>query len=295
MTDLVRTVVLHGSLRKEFGPSFKVVGDTLTLIVRGIESQCEGFVEAIRAGIFKVKVNGKYLEQNEAVMHLPKNAKRIDITPHIGGAEGEGKLIIGAIILVVAIVASGGTLAAPLAGMAGTAFTVGGAAVTWGSVAMVGFALGYAGVSMMMAPNPQGNASGAGAEQRASFMFNGATNVNEQGGPVPVMYGRMRIGSTRISVDVTSEQMPYEPVDFGDTLPASPTNGQRFFHTSGATGILKVYTVDVDGFGTWSNLTAAMSYDANFPGTVVNGQYFFNTILGGVYIGSNGQWELATI
>lgn len=208
MTELVRTVVLHGALKKEFGSSFRVVGDTLPLLCRGINSQKEGFLDALRSGYYKVKVNGRYLSKEEAMMHISSKVKRIDITPHVGGSSGAGKAIVGAIIIGFAIVASGGTLAAPLAAMGTTAFGFAGAAVTWGNIALLGLAIGAAGVSMMMSPMPEGNAAGAGAEQRASFLFNGATNVNEQGGPVPVVYGRMRVGSTRISVDASVEEVP---------------------------------------------------------------------------------------
>lgn len=208
MTDIVRTVVLHGSLKKEFGSSFRVVGDTLPTLSRGINSQAEGFLDALRTGYYKVKVNGRYLLKEEAMMHLSSKAKRIDITPHVGGSGGSGKAIVGAIIIGFAIVASGGTLAAPLAGMGGTAFTVGGMALTFGNVALLGFAIAAAGVSMMMSPMPEGTTAGAGAEQTPSFLFNGATNVNEQGGPVPLVYGRFRVGSTRISVDASTEEVP---------------------------------------------------------------------------------------
>lgn len=208
MTELVRTVVLHGALKKEFGSSFKVVGDTLPMLCRGINSQREGFLDALRSGYYKVKVNGRYLSKDEAMMTLSSKGKRVDITPHVGGSGGEGKAIVGAVVIGFAIVASGGTLAAPLAAMGSTAFTIGGMAVTWGNVALLGVAVAASGVSMMMSPMPAGTTADSGAEPRASFLFNGATNVNEQGGPVPLVYGRFRVGSTRISVDASTEEVP---------------------------------------------------------------------------------------
>lgn len=202
-----RTIVLHGALKKEFGSSFKVDADTIPMISRGLETQAPGFMKTIRQGRYKLRANGKLISAEQVPMMLSEKVSRIDITPAVVGSGGWGKAVIGAVIIGIAIVASGGTLAAPLIGMASTAFTIGGAAVTWGSVAMLGFAMAAAGVAMAMSPMPSGGTVGAGAEQRASFLFNGATNVSEQGGPVPVLYGRMRTGSTVISVDVSSEQI----------------------------------------------------------------------------------------
>lgn len=219
---MMRTLVLHGGLKERFGSSFRVDADTFPLLMHGVNSQHPEFADTIRQGRFKVKANGEYLSAEQVQMRISDKVKTIHITPVIAGSDGEGKAILGAVIIAFAIVASGGTLAAPLAGMAGTAFTFGGAAVTWGSVAMLGLAIGYAGVSMMMAPTPAGSGSGAeSAEQRASFMFNGATNVSEQGGPVPVVYGRFRVGSTVVSVDISAEDVPPPEVVTPDPTPES--------------------------------------------------------------------------
>lgn len=40
-----------------------------------------------------------------------------------------------------------------------------------------------------------------------SYMFNGAINTNEQGGPVPLVYGHARVGSVVISASVTNEEL----------------------------------------------------------------------------------------
>jgi len=202
-----RTLVLHGALKKH-GTSFKVDADTIPMLMRGIRTQCDELFDDIRQGVFKMTINGKVVVKEQIHMMLSSRAKVIHITPVVAGSGGSGKAIIGAVIIAFAIVASGGTLAAPLLGMASTAFAVGGAAVSWGTVAMLGVAMAASGVAMMMSPTPQGSTAGAGAEQRASFMFNGATNTAEQGGPVPVVYGRFRTGSTIISVDVSSEEVP---------------------------------------------------------------------------------------
>lgn len=204
----MRTLVLHGAPRQKFGKSFQMDADTIPMMVRGIGSQVNGFMQMMREGRFKVVVDGKKFDVDQVQMELG-DKKEIHITPVLEGSGGWGKAIIGAIIIGFAIVASGGTLAAPLAGMAGSAFSVGGAAVTWGTVAQIGAAVALSGVAQILSPAPQtGNALDAqGADQRPSFVFNGTTNVSEQGGPMPVVYGRFRVGSVIGSVDISTEQV----------------------------------------------------------------------------------------
>ena len=43
--------------------------------------------------------------------------------------------------------------------------------------------------------------------QRPSFVFDGAVNTSEQGGPVPLVYGTMRTGSVVISSGLVSEEV----------------------------------------------------------------------------------------
>lgn len=70
-----------------------------------------------------------------------------------------------------------------------------------------GLMLVLGGVSEMLAPKPKtGQQDQAG--QNASFLFNGTVNVTEQGGPVPVIYGRMRRASSLVlSAGMTTENL----------------------------------------------------------------------------------------
>ena len=44
------------------------------------------------------------------------------------------------------------------------------------------------------------------AEGRRSYLFNAPVNVAAQGGVVPLIFGRMRVGSTLVSAGITSER-----------------------------------------------------------------------------------------
>ncbi|NBT52728.1 MAG: tail assembly protein, partial [Marivivens sp.] len=45
------------------------------------------------------------------------------------------------------------------------------------------------------------------ADNRASYIFNGAENLTAQGNPVPILYGRMRVGSVVISAGLSVEDI----------------------------------------------------------------------------------------
>jgi predicted phage tail protein len=45
------------------------------------------------------------------------------------------------------------------------------------------------------------------ADNRASYIFNGAVNLTAQGNPVPILYGRMRVGSVVISAGLSVEDI----------------------------------------------------------------------------------------
>jgi len=58
-----------------------------------------------------------------------------------------------------------------------------------------------------------------------SYMFNGALNSNEQGGPVPLIYGQARVGSIVISSAITSEEMEDSKYNSAIDGPGSASRG----------------------------------------------------------------------
>ena len=53
--------------------------------------------------------------------------------------------------------------------------------------------------------NSQG--SGPGSILNSDLSINGPTNTAEQGGPIPIVYGRMRVGSALVSSSVSTDQV----------------------------------------------------------------------------------------
>jgi predicted phage tail protein len=73
------------------------------------------------------------------------------------------------------------------------------------------------GVIQMLSPQ-QMPKSGESANNGASYNFTGPVNTTAQGNPVPVLYGRMIVGSAVISAGIVAEDQAY----VGAPLPGTP-------------------------------------------------------------------------
>nr|WP_269112050.1 tail assembly protein [Burkholderia cepacia] len=67
---------------------------------------------------------------------------------------------------------------------------------------LLGASMALGGVAQMLSPHA--TAANGSSNRKQSYYFNGAENVTEQGGPVGLPYGRLRIGTTVISQGITA-------------------------------------------------------------------------------------------
>jgi len=137
--------------------------------------------------------------------HTNGSLKRIDIVPVIEGAGKMGMLLV---VFGVLMIMTGGLAAAGLIGSGSVAGATAGLTATFaglsaGTLLMGGFALLVGGVAMMNMNPPEFDdhteidiSKGAGGAR--SYLFNGPSNTGREGGPVPVGYGRLLVGSTVI-------------------------------------------------------------------------------------------------
>lgn len=182
-----------------------------------------------------------------AIEELPMQLGKHDvhIIPAARGSKSQkgaiGKIIIGVVLIAAAVMTAGAALGAAGAaaaageaaaltgtGFAGAATATGGGfaaamgaavlpgvpllgAITYGGIASTGAMMALSGVAGLIASTPQANAQASNAferpDARSSFIYNGPMNTVEQGGPVPVVYGRMVIGSTLMSSSVSTDQI----------------------------------------------------------------------------------------
>lgn len=199
---MMRTIVLHGALADQFGGPFNLDVASPAEAVRALILQIKGLRQRLRQGHYRVirKRNARQtdLGEHELSMRLG-NAKELHIVPVIAGAGGTGRAI-GKIVVGVALVAA--AVFVPVLGA--TAFL---GTTLAGVAGSVGLSLALSGVSTLLTKAPQTQSGNAAVDQRASFLFGGQLNVTTQGGPVPCVYGRFRVGSVLISAGLSVDQI----------------------------------------------------------------------------------------
>ncbi|MDW3776282.1 tail assembly protein [Kluyvera cryocrescens] len=190
-------IKLSGSLAKTFGRVHQRLISTPREVFRALSVTVPGFEKYMntskaRGLTFAVVVGRKNISEDG--LDFPNSGQEIRIVPVIIGSKKAGLLqtILGAVLVVV------GALGATI----GQAW--GGA--TWGPYMMqAGGALMAGGVIQMLSPQAAGLASKQSADNKASYAFGSVTNTAAQGYPVPLGYGKRRIGGAIISAGIYVE------------------------------------------------------------------------------------------
>ncbi|VVT52167.1 Phage tail fibers [Kosakonia radicincitans] len=196
MQEVMTQIELGGILGKTFGKVHHRLISTTHEATRALAATVKGFeqfmISSKRRGLTYAVFRGK---KNIGVDDLgfPVAGEVIRIVPVAMGSKKAGALqtILGAVLVVVGVVIgyfSGGTLSAVGYGMA-----------KMGAVMMLG------GVVQMLSPQTAGLASKQDSDNRASYAFGGVTNTAAQGYPVPLLYGKRRIGGAIISAGIYVE------------------------------------------------------------------------------------------
>jgi len=185
--EAVKKIYLHGALGQQFGDCIELAVTTpleavraLCLMVKGFRNEFEKYDYKIVKGALK---RGWALTEETLSMNLSDEVHFIPAIAGSGGKKGLGQLIVGVLIVGLAFTGVG----AGLAGFLGT---------TVGKLKLIGAILAIGGLAKMNAKTPQFAMSNMEpAETRPSFVFQGATNTTEQGNVIPLVYGRIRVGS----------------------------------------------------------------------------------------------------
>lgn len=201
---MIRTIHLHGALKESFGASHRFDVETAGEALRALNCAYPTFAEHLKVGYYQIIRGRRHGGMNislENVNDFRLGTADLHIIPIAEGAKGASgtiKAIAGVALVGTAVFLSGGTLAAPLAGLGGALPGIGalipGVSLTWGNVALLGLGLALSGAASMMS-----KAQEKTAEQVNSFTLSGPVNVTEQGGPVPLIYGQVICGSQTIS------------------------------------------------------------------------------------------------
>lgn len=205
----MRRVFLYGRLADLFGRTFHMDVETPADVIRALNANFPGrFAEALKQGSYRLvrgrKNSGMHFGLEE--INFRMGSADFHIIPHVEGrARGRGKgggllkIVLGVALVGLAIFSAGSLagLAAPIMGGA-----LGG--LTYGNLAIMGLALALSGVAQLMSPKEKPKQE---TQRSQSFTFSGPRNAQEQGGPVPLIYGRVITGSIPISAGFDVEQI----------------------------------------------------------------------------------------
>ena len=201
----LRTIKLSGFLGKKFGRVHRLAVDSPAEAIRALSVIKAGFREFLenshKNGVaYRFLVGKEALERSELKesLHMTHSmSTTFELVPVISGAKSSlGQILFGAALMAFAWWA--------MPAMSFAAVGTAGAMST--SVFGIGMSLALGGVAQLLAPKVKAENKEA-VENKPSYIFNGAVNTIAQGNPVPILYGRMRVGSQVVSAGITSNDI----------------------------------------------------------------------------------------
>ncbi len=205
---MLRKIKLYGELAEFVGhKEFEVKADTLKSAVSFLINNFEGIEKYMSPKYYQVKVGNYEIGEDELTYPIGKK-EDIHFIPVITGAgRGFGKILLGAALIGVAILAPGAGF------MAGGGFGFAGAGAMAGKFSFaamlgnIGIGLVLTGVSEMLTPLPKRQEFNSEEDPRLSFSFSGTQQTGRAGTPVPLVYGEIFTGSVVISGGIDTEQV----------------------------------------------------------------------------------------
>lgn len=203
--ETLRTIRLYGKLGARFGRMHRLAVENTAEAIRALCALLPGFEHEMMTSHQRGVRYACFLGQQNIgrdELALSGGVRDIRIAPVLVGAKSSflGTLMLGA-ALVVAGWATGGLTAFTSLGSIGSA--IGGALTQFGYMTMIG------GVVQALSPQQGAGMAAITPDNGASYNFSGAVNTTMQGGAVPVLYGRMRVGSAVISAGIVAEDQAY--------------------------------------------------------------------------------------
>jgi len=205
----MKTVYLYGHLGRKFGHRWQLDVQTPAEALRAIMANKPEFRAHLLTHStpgYQVCVGPDPLVKLDALQY-PSGRQAIKIVPVIAGAAKDPTIgiIVGVVLVAAAIVTYQYELLPYAMTTAGGGLTLAGSAVV--SMGFIGASLALGGISQLLAGTPGDQGISERPENKPSFIFNGAVNTIAQGHPVPVGYGRMRVGSAVISAGIATEDI----------------------------------------------------------------------------------------
>ncbi|MCG3472010.1 tail assembly protein [Xenorhabdus bovienii] len=187
--NTLRTIRLSGVLIPQFGREYKLAVSSPIEAIRALSVLIDGFEKFLltakeRGLTFAVFSGKRNINRDELEL---SGEGDIRIVPVIIGSKKAGifQTILGAVMVVAGVFAW---------------------ATPWGvPLVMSGASMMLGGVVQMLSPMPGGLARREDPDNKPSYAFGGPVNSIAQGNPVPIGYGRRRIGGAIISAGIYAE------------------------------------------------------------------------------------------
>ncbi|MDE9519427.1 tail assembly protein [Xenorhabdus bovienii] len=187
--NTLRTIRLSGVLIPQFGREHKLAVSSTLEAIRALSVIIDGFEKFLltakeRGLTFAVFIGKRNISRDELEL---SGEGDIRIVPVIIGSKKAGifQTILGAVMVVAGVFAW---------------------ATPWGvPLVMSGASMMLGGVVQMLSPMPGGLARREDPDNKPSYAFGGPVNSIAQGNPVPIGYGRRRIGGAIISAGIYAE------------------------------------------------------------------------------------------
>jgi predicted phage tail protein len=180
MSEGLVTVRLWGTLGQQFGHEHQFALNSPVEAFSALDANFPGFRrEMIKFRSYYVVADGEYCDNDSAFFPV---SREIDICPEVEGQ---------AFIVPLGVAAFGAI------GITGTLATV----LTY--VVIIALMIG---VSLLLAPKPKKNSKED--KKNESNAFSGPDNIVGQGAAVPIIYGRVFVGSVVVAIGIeTSDQI----------------------------------------------------------------------------------------
>jgi predicted phage tail protein len=197
---MIRHVYFYGALAKKYGQGPHVFDvDTMAMLFSGFSSRFDGFKQEFIKDDWAI-LRGDPEKKAAEQIHTDEFGMTLGKMPElhfIPKTEGSYEEAIAYIAEYLAAYFAEGALSYTL--------------IYYGAIVVLNLALAYAvsALSAALSPSPKTGNDGTGTKaDHQSFLFSGPQNVVEQGGPVPLVYGEFRTGSTIVSIGIAPEEIP---------------------------------------------------------------------------------------
>jgi len=218
---MLRKLYLAGDMGEKFGRVVEVAADSIQEVMQYLDANHQDVRKYLldktenQIG-FKIQIADQYLTDEKEIL-LPLDRGDIVITPVPVGSKGAFKVIVGAILVVLALTNPMG----------------------WGALAVgimqaAGLMLVSAGIAELMMPDP---ATDNQEDQKEGYLFQGAEQSIPEGAPCPILYGELRVPGKPVTFDLRNTT---------EGLMASENAGGSYAISSDAEGNITRYPASAE-------------------------------------------------